>query len=174
MKIIATGGPRVYARVVSRAAITYPRAMTQRSRVIYLPPGVVPGPTGPSAASPVNTGIPFDRQFFEHVVPPAVSNFCKQIECQVPVLEVTTIDGTTHYVNGISGLADRWVALHTSRPDHPHPVEVFVAYQTIFRVEIHPEPDEKRHPLGFITGPAKEPETDHVAPVAAELKRPAR
>jgi hypothetical protein len=67
----------------------------------------------------------------------------------VPIVEVLTVDGVTHYVNGISGVSDQWVALQSAQPDHPHVMQVFVPYQTIFRVEIHPESDEKRRHLGF-------------------------
>lgn len=142
--------------------------MNQPSRVIYLPPGVVP----PAAAAPANptipNGIPFDRTFFEQVLPGAIAGFCQQLGCDVPVVELSTVDGATHYVNGISGVSDQWVALSTARPDHPHPVQMFVPYQTIFRVEIHPEPDEKRAHLGFVTNPPREPEV--VPPLAAPAK----
>ena len=131
--------------------------MNQPSRVIYLPPGVLPPAAAPQAI-PVNTGIPFDRVFFEQVLPGAIAGFCKQMNCDVPVVELTTVDAMTHYINGISGVSDQWVALSTSKPDHQHPVEVFIPYQTIFRVEIHPEPDERRAHLGFVTAPARVPE----------------
>ncbi|GIW12849.1 MAG: hypothetical protein KatS3mg062_0288 [Tepidiforma sp.] len=121
--------------------------MTQPSRVIYLPPGVAAVP----AAAATGNGAPFDRNFFENVLPPAIAAFCSQVNCEVPVVELTTIDGVTHYVNGISGVADQWVALQTSSPDHEHTTQVFIPYQTIFRVEIHPEHDARRHRLGFIT-----------------------
>lgn len=121
--------------------------MTQPSRVIYLPPGVVP-----AAAPPVqSSGVPFDRGFFESVLPPAIQSFCREVDCGVPIVELSTVDGVTHYVNGISGVSDQWVALQTSRPDHRHVTQVFIPYQTIYRVEIHPEEDEKRHHLGFNT-----------------------
>jgi hypothetical protein len=121
--------------------------VTQPSRIIYLPPGVAAIPAAPV----VSNGAPFDRNFFENVLPPAIQAFCSQVNCDVPVVELTTIDGVTHYVNGISGVADQWVALQTSSPDHDHPTQVFIPYQTIFRVEIHPEHDVRRHRLGFIT-----------------------
>lgn len=120
----------------------------QPSRVIYLPPGVVP----PVPAGVVPTsGIPFDRTFFEGILPQAISSFCQQANCKAPVVELLTVDGSTHYVNGIAGVADQWVALQTSLPDHPHPIQIFVPFQTIFRVEIHPEGDERRAHLGFVT-----------------------
>lgn len=152
--------------------------MNQPQRVIYLPPGVIPPAAATPQASPVNNGIPFDRAFFEQVLPAAIGGFCKQVGCEIPVVEVSTVDGATHYVNGISGVSDQWVALSTARPDHPHPVQMFVPYQTIYRVEIHPEPDEKRAHLGFITNPPREPDvipplTAPAAKTRAASKRPA-
>lgn len=152
--------------------------MNQPSRVIYLPPGVVP-PAAAAApqAGPINSGIPFDRAFFEQILPAAINGFCKQAGCDVPVVEVSTIDGATHYVNGISGVSDQWVALSTARPDHPHPIQMFLPYQTIYRVEIHPESDEKRAHLGFVTNPPREPEVipplQTPAKSRAATKRPA-
>ena len=121
--------------------------MTQPARVIYLPPGVVPTPAmGPGNAP---NAIPFDRLFFEQVLAPAIAAFCAQTQCKVPVVELMTVDGDTHYVNGVAGMTDTWVALHTSTVEHQRPAEVFIPFQTIFRVEIHPETDEKRRHLGF-------------------------
>ena len=126
--------------------------MTQPQRVIYLPPGVVPPPSSqPQVPQQVAAGIPFDRTFFEQVLPPSIAGFCKQVKCKVPVVELITVDGMTHYVNGISGVADSWVALQTANLEHDHPTQVFIPYQTIFRVEIHPEEDVKREKLGFLT-----------------------
>lgn len=125
--------------------------MTQPSRIIYLPPGVA---AVPAPVAPASNVIPFDRNFFENVLPQAIASFCSQVNCEVPVVELTTVDGVTHYVNGISGVADAWVALQTASPDHEHPVQVFIPYQTIFRVEIHPEHDARRHRLGFLAAPA--------------------
>lgn len=126
--------------------------MTQPQRVIYLPPGVVPPPSPqPQVPQQVASGIPFDRAFFEQVLPPSIAGFCKQVHCKVPVVELMTVDGVTHYVNGISGVADAWVALQTANLEHDHPTQVFIPYQTIFRVEIHPEEDVKRQKLGFLT-----------------------
>jgi len=123
--------------------------MTSPARVIYLPPGVTPTPQVP-APVPVSN-IPFDRNFFEKVLPQAIHNFCAQVECDgLPVVEVLTVDGTTHYVNGISGVSDVWVALHTTQMDHDHPIQVFVPYQTIFRVGIHPGDEPTRRRLGFV------------------------
>lgn len=113
--------------------------------VLYLPPGVIV----PAAPVPPPNGPPFDRAFFERVLPEAVRAFCDQAKCEEPVVELLTVDGDRHYVRGISGVADQWVALHTVNPDHPHPIQVFLPYATIYRVEIHPEMDERRG-IGFI------------------------
>lgn len=120
--------------------------MTQPSRTIFLPPGVT---APPPAHVPGPIGVPFDRQFFEQILPGAIAGFCSQVECKTPVLELFTTDGSSHFVNGISGVSDQWVALQTSSPDHQHVSQVFVAYQTIFRVEVHPETDDHRRHLGF-------------------------
>lgn len=140
--------------------------MTQQpSRVIYLPPGVAAPQQLPPTQAIIPNGVPFDRTFFEHVLPGAVASFCSQVDCHIPVLELSTLDGITHYVNGISGVADQWVALQTSLPDHPHPIQSFIPYQTIFRVEIHPEGDERRAHLGFVT------DTNQPPPEVAPAKR---
>jgi len=122
--------------------------MAQNPAVIYLPPGVLPAPVANAGSAP--NAVPFDRNFFERVLPGAIDSFCKQTDCKTPMVELLTVDGTTHYVNGISGVSDSWVALHASRREHEHPVQVFVPFQTIFRVEIHPEPDSINTHLGFI------------------------
>lgn len=122
--------------------------MGQHPAVIYLPPGVIPAPS--PSAGPAPSGVPFDRNFFEKVLPGAIDSFCKQTDCNTPVVELLTVDGTTHFVNGISGVSDSWVALHASRREHEHAVQVFVPFQTIFRVEIHPEADAHNARLGFI------------------------
>ena len=145
--------------------------MAETSNVIYLPPGVV-APPPPMQHS---NGAPFDRAFFQQVLPQAVSAFCAQAGCESPVVEVLTTDGTTHYVVGISGFTDTWVALHVSEPDHDHPVQVFLPYATVFRVEIHPASDIHEGRLGFVTraappahlGPLPPPE----APIEASTAR---
>jgi len=124
--------------------------MPQTSPVLYLPPGVVPAAGPPREPSP--TGAPFDRSFFEQVLPQAVGAFCTQVKCDVPVVELRTVDGAVHFVTGISGVSDLWVALHTSSAEHEHPVQVFLPYQTIFRVEIHPQTDSHRG-IGFHVEP---------------------
>lgn len=146
--------------------------MTQPQRVIYLPPGVVPGPTAAPAVA--NNGVPFDRAFFEGILPQAVQSFCTQTGCPLPVVELMTIDGTTHYVNGISGVADQWVALQTSNDNHARPVHVFLPYNTIFRIEIHPEPDNGGGHLGFVLSSTETPPTAiPSAPVPVNEKQPA-
>jgi hypothetical protein len=149
--------------------------MTQPTSVIYLPPGVVPA----APATPAGAGIPFNRQFFEAFLPQAVNSFCTQVQCDIPRVEIYTADGATLYVNGISGVTDLWVALHTAREDHSGPVEVFLPYQTIFRVEIHPESNASRHHLGFVAPPEAPPAPAVQAPVAqlvtgAKRTRPAK
>lgn len=123
--------------------------MAQGQNVIYLPPGVVPGHQAP-APSPATANVPFDRAFFETILPGAIQSFCEQLNCESPIVEVLTVDNVRHYVKGISGTADAWVALHVEREDHEHPVQVFLPYQTIFRVEVHPEAHPGQRRLGFI------------------------
>ncbi len=151
----------------------YAPGMTQPSRVIYLPPGLAP-PTQPVSAQqgPTASGIPFDRTFFEQVLPQLIAGFCSQTQCDVPVVEVSTVDGMTHYVNGIAGVADAWVALRTSVLEHEHPVQAFIPYQTIFRVEIHSETDARGHHLGFDTS-AEAPQPTSFAVAAPALPAPA-
>ncbi len=152
--------------------------MGQPSRVLYLPPGVTPpGPTPGQMPPPqvMPSGIPFDRVFFEQVLPHSVAAFCQQIKCPTPVVELLTMDGTTHYVKGISGVSDSWVALHTTSPDHDHDVQVFIPFQTIFRVEVHPEDDDRRKRLGFVLSATKviAPEMAAQATIAAPKARTA-
>ncbi len=124
--------------------------MTQPpQRVLYLPPGVVPAAPSPQQQI-IPNGLPFDRTFFEQVLPQAIQAFCSQTACTMPVVELMTVDGTTHFVNGIAGVADQWVALQTSSEGHEHAVQVFVPYATIFRLEVHPAPDSTRTHLGFV------------------------
>ena len=99
----------------------------------------------PQAMAP---GVPFDRAFFEQVLPAAVNSFCSQVKCDRPVVEVLTVDGARLFIQGISGVSESWAALQTTTEEHPHPIQVFVPYQTIFRVEVH-ACDDKRRPLGF-------------------------
>jgi hypothetical protein len=149
--------------------------MTQPSRVIYLPPGMAPGPV--MASGPQGAGLPFDRRFFETILPQAISAFCAQADCNAPVVEVLTMDGVTHYVKNIAGVADPWVALQTTLPDHEHAVQVFVPYTTIFRVGIHAGADERRRRLGFDLDSARVPVPAMAAPevpapaAAARTKR---
>ncbi len=120
--------------------------MTQPS-VIYLPPGVIP-PIAPQQAGP--SGIPFDKEFFQQVLPASVQNFCVSTECESPIVELWTVDGTRHFVKGVSGVAESWVSLHTQSDEHERPIQVFLPYQTIYRVEIHPEEDVRQRRLGFV------------------------
>ena len=132
--------------------------MTQPQRVIYLPPGVVPGPVAPQQpAAPqqqMPVLVPFDKAFFEQVLPGAVGAFSGQVECDQPLVQLLTVDGAVHYVKGLAGVSDAWVALHTQQPDTDLAVEVFVPYQTVFRVSIHPCEDHNRQ-LGFVLRPPK-------------------
>ncbi|HVA40430.1 MAG TPA: hypothetical protein VNF49_07180 [Candidatus Binataceae bacterium] len=154
--------------------------MTHPQNVIYLPPGVVPAarPLAAGVSVPASA-VPFDRQFFETLLPQAVQAFCQQVECHIPRVELYTLDGAVLFVNGISGVTDSWVAVHGSRENHDHPIQVFVPYQTIFRVEIHPESDEARRHLGFIqplpgvVTPAVQPKQVE-APIGAAAAKPQR
>ncbi len=122
--------------------------MAQGQNVLYLPQGV--STTASSTAQQSPSGPPFDKAFFQAILPVSIKNFCEQTNCETPIVELLTLDGKRHFVKGISGVADQWVALHTEQEDHEHPVQVFLPYQTIFRVEIHPEKDPKERRLGFI------------------------
>jgi hypothetical protein len=99
-----------------------------------------------------------------------VQSFCSQVKCDLPVVEVYTMDGTRHFVNAISGVTDTFVALQTSLEAHDHVVQAFIPYQTIYRVEIHPEGDSNRGRLGFALD-AKAPPA--IQPAAEEETRPA-
>ena len=80
----------------------------------------------------------------------AIKSFCTQVSCTSPIVELLTVDGTKHYVKGISGVSDTWVALHTQHEEHEHDIQVFLPFATIFRVEVHPEEDEVQRRLGFL------------------------
>ncbi len=122
--------------------------MTQGQNVLYLPPGVPAAPSSPTPSA--QPGVPFDKAFFQGLLPTAIKNFCDQVACESPIVELLTTDGTRHFVKGISGVADEWVALHTEEEDHEHPMQVFIPYQTIYRVEVHPEKHHGQRRLGFI------------------------
>jgi hypothetical protein len=151
--------------------------MTQPSRVIYLPPGVVPGPTAqpqqPGPPQVIPSGIPFDRAFFENVLPGSVASFSQQVECEHPLVQVLTVDGAVHYVKGLSGVSDSWVALHTQTPDTDSAVQMFVPYQTIFRVSIHPCEEHNRQ-LGFVLKPPKMEVTEGKKAAKEKLAAPAQ
>ena len=146
--------------------------MGMPSRVIYLPPGV----SAPSVAQPTPTlvpnAVPFDRAFFLQILPGAVGAFCQQVQCDAPVVELLTVDGTTHYVKGISGVSESWVALTTTSPEHKQAIQVFIPYQTIFRVEVHPCDNERRQ-LGFILAQAPDHAALHAPAVLAPADVPA-
>lgn len=123
--------------------------MTQPSRVIYLPPGVAAGPASQPAGSPGPSGIPFDRSFFEHVLPGSIAGFSQQVACKQPIVRLLTVDGMTHFIKGVAGVGDSWVALHTQAEEPDLTAEVFVPYTTVFRLAIHPCEEHNRK-LGFI------------------------
>lgn len=119
--------------------------MVNRSPLI-LPPGAVP-----TAPTPTPSGPPFDRNFFESVLPSAIQSYCSQVSCTMPLVQLFTADGARHYIRAISGVTDQWVALHTQEELNEQPVQVFIPYATVIRVEIHPDlsPDLRR--FGFLT-----------------------
>ena len=114
---------------------------------LFLPPGVLPSS---AAAQPAPGGPPFDRDFFEQVLPQAIKSFCTQVVCESPIVELYTVDGAKHFLKAVSGVSDSWVALHTRREDHDHDTQVFIPYTTIYRVEVHPEEDDGQRRLGFL------------------------
>lgn len=118
---------------------------------LILPPGL--GST-PSAGS----GAAFGRDFFESVLPQSVQSYCNQVTCTSPVVEVYTIDGRKHYVRAVSAVSERWVALDT-QDDGDEPVQVFLPYETVLRVEIHADLTPEMRRLGFLTVPASASET---------------
>ena len=119
--------------------------MVSRSPLI-LPPGAVP-----TQPPPTPSGPPFDRNFFESVLPSAIQSYCSQVACTMPLVQLFTGDGARHYIRAISGVTDQWVALHTQEELNEQPVQVFIPYATVIRVEIHPDlsPDLRR--FGFLT-----------------------
>ncbi|MCY3571075.1 MAG: hypothetical protein OXH19_07000 [Chloroflexi bacterium] len=119
--------------------------MVNRSPLI-LPPGAVP-----TTPTPAPSGPPFDRNFFESVLPSAIQSYCSQVSCKMPLVQLFTADGARHYIRAISGVTDQWVALHTQEELNEQPVQVFIPYATVIRVEIHPDlsPDLRR--FGFLT-----------------------
>ncbi len=113
---------------------------------LILPPGL--GST-PSASS----GAAFGRDFFESVLPQSVQSYCNQVTCTAPVVEVYTIDGRKYYVRAVSAVSERWTALDT-QDDDDEPVQVFLPYETVLRVEIHADLTPEMRRLGFLTTPA--------------------
>ena len=114
---------------------------------LVLPPGVAP-PSRPPAVS----GPAFDREFFQQVLPAAVKAYCDQVSCTVPMVELHTADGSRFFVRGISAVTDAWVALHTHDESTDDPIQVFVPYATILRVEVHSDLNPEQRRLGFLTG----------------------
>ncbi|MCY4618103.1 MAG: hypothetical protein OXD50_06045 [Chloroflexi bacterium] len=129
--------------------------MVNRSPLI-LPPGAVP-----TQPPPTPSGPPFDRNFFESVLPSAIQSYCSQVACTMPLVQLFTSDGARHYIRAISGVTDQWVALHTQEEVNEQPVQVFIPYATVIRVEIHPDlsPDLRR--FGFLTDNA-EPSAERI------------
>ena len=121
--------------------------MAEHATPLVLPPGVLP----PPRPAPPPQGAPFDRRFFEQVLPQAVQAYCSQVACTLPLVELRTVDGATHYIRAISAVADQWVALHVQEQHEERPVQVFIPYPTILRVEIHPEPGPELRRMGFLT-----------------------
>ena len=118
------------------------------SSPLILPPGVVsPGQQAPAAPS----GFPFSREFFESVLPGAIQSYCTQVACTMPLVQLFTADGRQHYVRAISAVSDLWVALHTQEELDEQPVQMFIPYMTIIRIEIHPDLTPGLRRFGFIT-----------------------
>lgn len=115
--------------------------------VLYLPPGASRSPQ-PAPDGGANT--PFNRAFFEEILPVAVAAFVEQAKTRGAVVELTTVDGVTHVVRGISGFHDAWIALHVTKAGHPHPIQAFIPYGTVLRVEVHPHSDDHPTRMGFV------------------------
>jgi hypothetical protein len=115
---------------------------------IVLPAGVVLPP--PPAVAPMPEGPPFDRVFFERYLSEVAAAFCERAGCDSVIVELLTTDGATHLVRGISAIHDQWVALQTVSRERRYPVDAFIPYQTIFRVELHPRLARQPRRLGFV------------------------
>ena len=121
--------------------------MVNRSPLI-LPAGVVP----PVQSAPQSLQhAPFDRKFFESVLPSAIQSYCAQVSCTMPLVRLYTVDGSRHYIRAISAVSDSWVALHTQEELNEQPIQVFIPYLTIVRVEIHPDISPDLRHFGFLT-----------------------
>ena len=118
--------------------------MANRSPLI-LPPGVV------SQGQPAASGVPFNRDFFESVLPGAIQSYCTQVACTMPLVQLFTSDGSRHYIRAISAVSDLWVALHTQEELDEQPIQMFIPYVTIIRIEIHPDLTPDLRKFGFIT-----------------------
>lgn len=117
-----------------------------RPSPLVLPPGVVP----PLSSAPQTPFAPFDRRFFESVLPGAISAYCTQVACTIPLVQIYTADGARHYIRAISAVSDSWVALHTQEDQDEAAVQLFIPYTTIMRVEIHPDLSPELRRFGFI------------------------
>ena len=114
---------------------------------LVLPPGVILPPPNPI---PPPDGPPFGREFFERFLPQVAAAFCERAPCDSVIVELLTTDGATHLVRGISAIHDQWVALQLVSKERRHPVDAFIPYQTIFRIEIHPRLARQPRRLGFV------------------------
>ncbi len=114
---------------------------------LVLPPAVLP----PERPAPPPSGAPFDRRFFESVLPGAVRAYCTQVACTIPLVQLFTSDGARHYIRAISAVSDSWVALHTQAERNEQPIQVFIPYPAIMRVEIHPDLSPELRRFGFLT-----------------------
>ena len=118
--------------------------MVNRSPLI-LPPGAVPTSVPPAG------GPPFNRDFFESFLPQAIQSFCSQVACTIPLVRIFTADGARYYIRALSGLTDQWLALETQEDEGDDPVQVFIPYATVIRVEIHPDLSPELRRFGFLT-----------------------
>lgn len=135
--------------------------------VLYLPPGVIP-PVATQAPTGMPSGVPFDRTFFERILPQAIAAFCSQTHCNIPRVELLTVDGSSHFVTGIIAVTDSWVSLQVAEEEHDHAIQAFIPYTTIFRVEVHPETERRKH-IGFI----RQESSDVASPAVLEVAAPA-
>ncbi len=110
---------------------------------LILPPGL--------GASQGSGGAAFGRDYFQTILPQTVQSYCDQVSCTNPVVEVYTIDGRKFYVRAVSATSERWVALDT-QDDDEEPVQVFLPYETVLRIEIHADLTPEMRRLGFLTG----------------------
>lgn len=117
--------------------------------LLVLPPGVLlpppPPPAGPQPGSP-----PFNRDFFERILPEVAAAFCERAACDSVIVELITTDGATHLVKGISALSEQWVALQLASTEYDHEIDSFIPYQAIYRLELHPRLAREPRRLGYL------------------------